>query len=85
VGHLLLCHLITLASTVAHLYHWICLNADARANITWWQTFLPTWNNTAKFIDPNSVLAVDMLLYTDASSSHGYGAYYQGAWFFHAW
>ena len=61
------------------------LNAEAHADITWWRTFLPTWNGTAKFIDPNSVLAVDMLLYTDASGSYGSGAYCQGGWFFHAW
>ena len=82
-GRFFLHHLITLASTVAHLRHQIHLNAEACADITWWRTFLPTWNGTAKFIDLNSVLAVDMLLYTDASD--GCGAYYQGAWFFYAW
>ena len=81
-GHLLLCHLITPASTLAHLHYWIHLNAEASANITWWRTFLPTWNCTAKFIDWNSVLAEDMLLYTDASGFYCCGAYYQGAWFF---
>ena len=50
-GRLLLRHLITLASTVAHLHYWIHLNAEASANITWWHAFLPTWNSTAKFID----------------------------------
>ena len=84
-GRLFLCHLITLASTVVHLHHQIRLNAEARADITWWRTLLPTWNGTAKFIDPNSVLAVDMLLYTDASGSYGSGAYCQGGWFFHVW
>ena len=72
VGSLFLHRLITLALTVAHLYHQIYLNAEASANITWWQTFLPTWYGTA-----NSVLAVDMLLYTDTSGSHGCGAYYK--------
>ena len=84
-GRLFLRRLITLASNVAHLHHWIRLNAEARADITWWRTFLPTWNGTAKFIDPNSVLAADMLLYTDASGFEGCGAYYQDAWFFYAW
>ena len=82
---LFLRHLITLASTVAHLHHQIRLNAEAHADNTWWRTFVPTWNGTAKFIDPNSVLAADMLLCTDASGSYGCGAYYQGTWFFHAW
>ena len=84
-GRLFLRRLISLASTVAHLHHRIRLNAEARADITWWRTFLPTWNGTAKFIDPNSVQVTDMLLYTDASGSDGCGAYYQGAWFFYAW
>ena len=69
---------------MAHLHHQIRLNAEARADITWWLKFLPTWNGSAKFIDQNSVLAADMLLYTDASGSYGCGAYYQGTWFFHA-
>jgi len=72
VGRLFLHRLITLALTVAHLYHRIYLNAEASANITWWQMFLPTWNSTA-----NSVLAADMLLYTDTSGSYGCGAYYK--------
>ena len=59
-GCLLLRHLITLASTVAHLHYWIHLNAEANANITWWWTFLPTRNGTAKFIDWNSVLDEDI-------------------------
>ena len=84
-GRLFLCRLITLASTVAHLHHWIRLNAEARPNITWWRKFLPTWKSTAKFIDPKSVLTADMLLYTDTSGSDGCGAYYQGVWFFYAW
>ena len=84
-GRLFLCRLITLASTVAHMHYWIRLNAEASADITWWLKFLPTWNGSAKFIDQNSVLTVDMLLYTDASGSYGCGAYYQGARFFHAW
>ena len=65
VGHLLLCRLITLASNVAHLHHRIHLNAEARADITWWQAFLPTWNSTTKFIDLNSVLAADMFLHAN--------------------
>ena len=62
VGHLFLRRIITLASTVAQLHLQIRLNAEAHADITWWQTFLPTWNGTAKFIDSNSVLAADMHL-----------------------
>ena len=85
VGRLFLRRLITLTSNVAHLHHQIPLNAEAHANITWWLKFLPTWNGSAKFVDQNSVLAVDMLLYTDVSGSYGCGAYYQGAWFFHTW
>ena len=84
-GRLFLRCLITFTSTVAHLHHRIRLNAKERADITWWQTFLPTWNGTAKFIDLNSVLTADILLYADASGTRGCGAYYQGASFFHAW
>ena len=73
--------LFPLASTVAYLHLWIRLKAEPKAQvvITWWQTFLPTWNGTTKFIVLNSLLAVDMLLYTDAIGTYDCGAYYQGA------
>ena len=36
-------------------------------------------------LDPHTPKAADMQLYTDASSTHGFGAYYLGEWFRGDW
>lgn len=56
VGRLFLHRLITQASSITRLHHHIRLNSDAQADITWWQTFMPSWNGTAKFIDPTALI-----------------------------
>ena len=33
------------------------LNREAIENIAWWQQFLPTWNGTARFIEPEAIEA----------------------------
>ena len=41
----------------------------------------PLWNEVAIMLDLHLSAAADMELYTDASGSHGSGAYYCVAWF----
>lgn len=66
-GFLFLRHLITLSATVQCLHHHIRLNQEAQADITWWKTFLPTWNGHTYFINPSATDAHDLELYTDVS------------------
>eukprot|EP00731_Ephydatia_muelleri_P017680 Em0010g778a len=80
-GRLFLCRLIDLSTTVRKLHHHISLNAEARADIRWWDSFLPSWNGVAMFLDPEWTAADSLQLYTDASGSLGFGAYFNGAWF----
>ena len=75
-GRLFLRRLITLSTTVTQLHHHVRLSADARADIAWWQSFLPSWNGTAKFIPPTATTAADMELFTDAAGTLGCGAYF---------
>ena len=84
-GRLFIRRLITLSTKAKQLHHRINLNKEARADVQWWLSFLPTWNGKAFFIDPASVNACHLELYTDASGTHGCGAYYQGQWFHHEW
>ena len=51
-GRLFLRRLIMLSMSATHLHHHIRLNTEARADISWWLAFLPSWNGTAKFISP---------------------------------
>ncbi|KAL5481226.1 hypothetical protein EMCRGX_G021350 [Ephydatia muelleri] len=80
-GRLFLRRLIDLSTTVRKLHHHISLNAEARADIRWWDSFLPSWNGVAMFLDPEWTAADSLQLYTDASGSLGFGAYFNGAWF----
>ena len=84
-GRLFVRCLICLSTTVTHLHHRIRLNTEARADIRWWLTFLPSWNGTAKFVDPDLTDASDFELYTDAAGTLGCGAYFRGAWFHYDW
>ena len=58
-GWLFVRRLICLSTTVTHVHHQIRLNTEARADIRWWLTILPSWNGTAKFVDPDLTNALD--------------------------
>eukprot|EP00731_Ephydatia_muelleri_P001726 Em0001g1726a len=45
-----------------------------------WDRFLPSWNGVAMFIAPDWRDADSVNLYTDASGSLGFGAYFNEAW-----
>ena len=79
-GRFFLRRLIDLSCTVQRLHHHIHLNTDTRADIRWWYDFLPSWNGKALFLESSWTSNESLSLYTDASGSHGYGAYYHGAW-----
>lgn len=84
-GRLFLRRLITLSIKARRLHHHLRLNKEARADILWWHSFLPTWNGTAAFLDPETTNAHDLELFTDASGTRGCGAYFQGSWFHYSW
>ena len=52
-GHLFLHCLFHLSITVRRLHHRTRLNADARADVEWWDHFLPSWKDVAMFIAPD--------------------------------
>ena len=84
-GRLFIRRLITLSTKAKRLHHHIRLNSNAQADFAWWQEFLPSWNGTAQFVDQQPTDAADLELYTDASSTHGCGAYFQERWFHYDW
>eukprot|EP00731_Ephydatia_muelleri_P017502 Em0010g600a len=84
-GRLFLRHLIHLSTSVRWLHHHIHLNPEARADLRCWNSFLPSWNGILMFIVPEWKDAESFQLYTDASTSFGFGAYLDGAWFRGDW
>lgn len=84
-GRIFLRRLITLSTAVGPLNHHIDLNTDAKADIHWWIAFLPSWNGSHPILEPTWTPSTTLQLFTDASSLHGFGAYFQGAWIRDAW
>eukprot|EP00731_Ephydatia_muelleri_P001040 Em0001g1040a len=53
-------------SQARRLHHYIHLNSEARADIRWWNSFLPSWNGISMFISPEWNDAESIQLFTDA-------------------
>ena len=66
-GRLFLRRLIDTAHTVEKLNHHIHLNSEARADLTWWEEFLPTWNGKSLFLESTWSTPEVTHLYTDAA------------------
>ena len=47
---------------------------SARADIQWWQNFLPGWNGVSLMLQEDWEVAADLDLTTDASGTLGFGA-----------
>jgi hypothetical protein len=82
-GRMFLRRLIDLSSSVDSLHHRISLNAEARADIAWWSSFIPQWNGVA-IIHPTPITSIDLRLYTDASDV-GFGCQYGTHWISSPW
>ena len=84
-GRLFLRRLIDLSTTAKKLHHHIRITADAREDLAWWERFLPEWNGVAMFLDPDWTCANTLNLFTNASGTSGFGAYFNGSWFRGSW
>ena len=84
-GRIFLHRLFDLSMSVKHLYHHIRISREARFDIIWWQDFLPTWSGSSLILDTHWTTSPDMHLYTDASGSLGWGAFWSGHWLQAPW
>jgi hypothetical protein len=84
-GRSFVSHLLALAHSVKELHHHIHLSVSCREDIHMWQLFLQQWNGVSMFHDLTVTPAYDLELYTDASSTVGFGGYFQGHWFSDTW
>ena len=83
-GRLFLRRLIDLSTTVKKNCHHINLDASARADMQWWQEWLPSWDTTNIIPESTRILSTDLMLHTDASFI-GLGAIYGNAWIQARW
>ena len=79
-GHIFLCRLIDLSTTVKRLHHHIQLTTDAHLDLQWWLDFLPCWSGKTLILDSHWTPSTRMQLFTDASRKNGWGAYSAGRW-----
>ena len=82
-GRMFLRRLIDLSTTVQSLHHYVTLDAEAKADLKWWDDFLPQWNGV-ELIQSAPVTSDDLRLFTDASSL-GFGGLFQTSWFNSTW
>ena len=82
-GRMFLRRLIDLSTSVKSDHHFITIGAEARADLHWWQTFIPEWNGVN--IIPSPPVSSDSIsLFTDASGK-GLGATFGQHWLFSDW
>lgn len=77
--------LLDLAHSVHHYHEEVYINKEALLDIQWWLQVASQWNGKAFFLKPSWMPPDEFQLYTDASSTVGYGAYWAGAWFCGTW
>jgi len=84
-GRSFVSYLIALSTTVTKLHYRVTLTAECRHDIDMWLRFLNNWNGVSVFYDIGVTMAPDMHLYTDASSTVGFGGFFNGEWFAERW
>ena len=80
-GRIFLRRLTDKSMDVELLHLDITLNSETRADLRWWLDFLSSWKGSYVLIEPNWT---HFDLSTDASFI-GYGAHWQGRYFFGSW
>ena len=78
-GRLFLRRLIVLSTSVDKLFHFVDINAEARADLRWWHQFLREWNGV-QFFCAAQISSQDLALASDASLL-GIGAVCGAHWF----
>lgn len=84
-GRSFVSYLLSLASSVKEYHHHVHLSTSCREDMNMWLLFLQQWNGTCFFHETELISNTDLKLYTDASSTIGYGGYFQDHWFYDTW
>ena len=78
-------YLIKLSTTVSELHHFVHLNKECHIDLEFWLRFLKNWNGINMFYSASIISNFDMELFTDASSTLGFGGFFHGKWFYSSW
>ena len=74
-----------MAHLIQHYDETVQISNEALLDIEWWLKFASNWNGKAFFLEPEWMPPDEFQLYTDASGTLGYRAYWAGAWFSQKW
>ena len=66
-------------------YHHITLTKSVKQDLQVWKSFLQHYNNRTFFLDHIWTNSQQLSLYTDASTSIGFGALFHNRWFAGTW
>ena len=67
------------------MHHHLRLCTDVYLDLDWWLAFLPTWNGVSFILENTWSTSLSMSLFTDASGSLGWGAYWSRHWIQSHW
>lgn len=81
-GRPFLRRLINLTIGVKQPFHHIRLTAEVKADLTLWLKFLNNFNGRTIFLDEKFLSSDTLQLYTDASTTRGFGGVFKNKWFF---
>ena len=84
-GRPFLRRLINLTIGVKEPHHHVALNAQAKADIDAWLTFLSAYNGISLFLEPNLLDSEHLKLYSDAAGTLGFAVVFGHLWFAGKW
>ena len=85
-GRIFLRRMIDLSCSVCRIhYHTRLTKEEVRLDMYWWVNFLPQWSGTSCILETKWTTTISMNLYTDASGTLGWGAYWSGMWLQARW
>ena len=84
-GRAFVSYLLSLASSVTELYHYVHLNYECKQDLFMWIEFLTNWNGVSLFYEKEFTSSCDIELYTDAASSAGFSVVYKTHWISEKW
>ena len=84
-GRSFVSRLLEAARGARRLHHHVTLSKDCKEDLRVWHIFLKHWNGVSLFLDISCTKSADLTLFTDASGSQGFGAYYHVQWFQGHW
>lgn len=84
-GRSFVSYLINLSTSVRELHHFVHLSKDCKDDLHMWLDFLLKWNGVSMFYEDKFTTSEEFKLFTDASSTRGFSAFFQNNWFCEVW